>query len=190
MHLTTLAGTAAGILSLVMFLPYVRDILAHRSRPQRASWLIWSVLGGIAVASQFAEGARLSLWMTIGATIGTVLTFLLSIHYGVGGLSRRDLLALAAAGFGLLLWYLTRHAAVALFITIAIDAIGAVLTAEKSYLDPSSETLSLWVMSAAAGILGAMAVGSLNWILLAYPIYVFLANSTVITAILLGRRRP
>jgi hypothetical protein len=147
------------------------------------------VLGAIAVASQFSEGARASLWMTIGQTLGTVATFILAIRYGTGGLSRRDLTALVVAGVGLVLWYWTRHASVALFFTIAIDAVGAALTAEKAYHEPSSETLATWVISAISGILGALAVGEWKFVLLAYPIYVTLANSTVISGILLGRVR-
>jgi hypothetical protein len=108
--------------------------------------------------------------------------------YRVGGFSRRDIITLIAAGIGLLLWYVTSNAALALFISIAIDAAAASLTVRKAYLDPSSETLSTWLLSGTSGIFAAFAVGSFNVVLLAFPVYVILINYLVAGAILLGRR--
>lgn len=182
-------GLIAGFLSLVMFVPYIRDIFRHTTKPERASWLIWSVLGGIAFFSQLAKGASDSLWLTGVQTLGVFVIFILSIRYGAGGLVKRDIAALIAAGFGLLLWYLTNEAAIALLFVIVIDAIGGWLTVLKSYEDPGSETLSTWVLSGTSGVFAALAVGSVNYILLAYPVYIIAINYAVVIAILAGRRR-
>jgi len=53
--------------------------------------------------------------------------------YGLGGLAKRDIIALAGAGVSLVLWYITKEPATALFIIIFIDGIGGVLTMLKSY---------------------------------------------------------
>jgi hypothetical protein len=182
-------GLLSGVLSGVSYLPYLRDIFRHTTKPERASWLIWSVLGSIAFFSQLAEGATWSLWLTGIDTLGVLLIFLLSIRFGVGGLTRRDIIALTAAGIGLILWYFTRHASIALLITMLIDAAGAYLTVVKAYEDPGSETLSTWVIVAIAGILGMLAVGQFNLILLSYPFYIFLANFAVAIAMLLGKSK-
>jgi hypothetical protein len=180
-------GLLSGVLSGVSYLPYLRDIFRHTTKPERASWLIWSVLGSIAFFSQLAEGATWSLWLTGIDTLGVLVIFLLSIRFGVGGLTRRDIIALIAAGIGLMLWYFTRHAAIALLMTMFIDAAGAYLTVVKSYEDPGSETLSTWLIVSIAAVLGMLAVGQFNLILLSYPLYIFLANFSVVVAILLGR---
>ena len=182
-------GLVAGLLSIVSYIPYIRDILKLQTHPERASWLIWSVLGGIAFFSQLAKGATDSLWMTGVQTFGVILIFGFSLKYGVGGLAKRDLLALLAAGIGLLLWYITNEPAIALLIFILIDALGAALTCIKTYEKPESETLVTWTLSGTAGIFGALAVGSLNPILLVYPIYIILANYAVIVAVYLGRKQ-
>lgn len=182
-------GLASGVLVGFSYLPYLKDIFLHTTKPERASWLIWSVLGSIAFFSQLAEGASWSLWLTALDTLGVFLIFILSIKYGVGGLKRRDIIALIVAGIGLVLWYITRHAAIALYITILIDVAGASLTVIKAYEDPGSETLTTWLVIAAAGILGMLSVGTFNFVLLSYPFYIFLANFSVAIAILLGRAR-
>ncbi len=182
-----LLGIISGILSGGSYLPYIRDIFKGTTKPERASWFIWATLGVIAFFSQLAEGASWSLWFTALDTLGVFLIFTLSFKYGVGGFNRRDVFALMAAGVGLILWYLTRHAFIALFITMFIDATGAVLTVLKAYEDPGSETLSMWVIIAFAAILAMASVGTFNPVLLAYPFYIFLANAAVVIAILFGR---
>ena len=184
-----LLGIASGILVGISYIPYIKDIFLHTTKPERASWFIWVVLGGIAFFTQLAEGANWSLWLTGIETIGVLLVFLLSVKYGVGGGTRRDLIALIAAGVGLLLWYFFQHAFIALFIAILIDCIGASLTVIKAYRDPGSETFSTWVLVAIAGILGMLAVGTVDLILLSYPFYIFLSNVAVVIAMMLGKSK-
>ena len=106
-----------------------------------------------------------------------------------GGFVKRDVRALIAAGIGLILWFITKEALWALLITIAIDSVATSLSVMKAYEDPKSETMSMWFISGTSGIFGALAVGAFNPILLIYPIYIILANYTVVTAMILGRRK-
>lgn len=171
-----------------MIFPYVRDIFRLKTKPERGSWFIWTFLGFIAFFSQLAKGATNSLWLTGGQTAAVLVIFLLSLKYGYGGLGKRDLRALIAAGVGLILWYVTREATFAILFVILADSIGTLLTLLKSYKDPESETFSTWVMSGTAGVFGVLSVGSLNLVLLAYPFYLTLANYAIVGAIILGRK--
>ena len=182
-------GYISAFLSIVMVLPYIKDILRRTTKPERASWLIWTVLGIIAFASQLAKGASDSLWLTAGQTLAVGVVFLLSVPYGTGGLAKRDIYALVAAGVGLIIWYMTREAAYALIIVVLIDSLGTLLTVLKAHEDPESETFSTWVMSGISGMFGSIAVGSLNPVLLLYPVYIIVANFTVVGALLLGKKR-
>lgn len=182
-------GYISAILSILMVAPYIRDILLLKTKPERASWFIWTVLGFIAFFSQLAKGATNSLWLTAGQTLAVLIIVLLSIKFGVGGFTKRDIRALIAAGIGLIIWYFTKEAAWALLIVIAVDSVGTLLTAIKSYEDPESETFSTWILSGTSGIFGALAVGAIYPILLAYPIYIIIANYTIVVTMLLGRRK-
>lgn len=182
-------GYLSALLSIVMILPYIRDIFHLETKPERGSWFIWTTLGIIAFFSQLAKGATDSLWLTAGQTFSVLIIFLLSLKYGHGGLEKRDLKALIGAGIGLILWYITREAAVALFFVIFVDGIGTLLTVLKAYEDPRSETLSTWAISGTSGIFGMLAVGNLNFVLLVYPFYIMLANYIIVGAILLGNKQ-
>lgn len=185
-----LCGIIAGVLSTVAFAPYIIDTFRGRTHPQRACWLIWSVLGAISFSSQVYEGATASLWFAGVQVSGTIIVCLLAIRSGVGAyISSVDVYVLGAAAFGVVMWYMTETSAYALAIAIGISLMGGCLTAAKAYREPDSETLSTWVISFIASVFAIVAVGSLSPILLAYPVYLFTLYATFIVAIFLGRKR-
>lgn len=182
------AGIASGVLSTFAYLPYIIDTVAKRTRPQRASWLIWSVLGSIAFCSQVYEGATDSLWFAGVQVSGTIIVFSLSVFLGAGGfLSRSDLIVLLAATVGLVLWYFTETSVYALAITISISLLGGAVTIVKAFRDPGSETMSTWFLSMLASVCAVLAVGRIDWVILAYPLYLFTLNGGIVMAMLLGR---
>lgn len=184
-----LFGYLSGLFIFLGTIPYIRDIFLGKTKPQRATWFIYTVLGSISFFSQLAKGATFSLWLPGVDTFSIVIIFVLSLRYGVGGFSKKDYIALLIAAIGLVVWYFTQEAAVALYLVIGIDAIGTYLTLDKTYKDPMSETVSAWVLSSVAGFFSMLAVGSFNIVLLSYPFYLFVACGAIPIAIALGKRR-
>ncbi len=81
---TAFFGVAAGVLSLVAFVPYVRSILAGQTKPERASWAKWTlahwlllVLPGIHVAA-CARGFRQNQFFRLAVPISPL--YLLKIN--------------------------------------------------------------------------------------------------------------
>ena len=183
-----LLGLFSGLLAASSYIPYTRDILKKKAQPERATWLIWSVLASIAFISQLSKGARQSLWFTGLDSAGTFLTFALAIRFGLGSLKKRDTIALLLAGFGLVLWYFTHNAIYALLITVVVDAIGTGLTVWKTFEHPDTETYLMWALVCVAGLLAVASIGTFNATLILYPCYIFVANFSVIVAIFLGRK--
>lgn len=182
-------GYVSGLGMFLTALPYIRDIFKGKTKPERASWLIWAVLGWISALSQFYMDGTFSVIFTIGNTIGLSLIALLSIKYGVGGFTKRDKIGLLGAVLSLVLWYFTKEPAVALFLVIVVDFIGAILTIIKSNEQPHTETLSMWLWAGVFGFMGAISVGSWDPALIVYPIYIGLIDLTTGIVIIRSRRR-
>lgn len=182
-------GILGGLLALASCAYYIRDTLLLRIKPQRATFFIWSTLGAIAFFSQLAKGASSSLWLPGLETFGVIAIFLISIKYGVGGFGKQDYIALLVAGLGLIAWYLTKEAAIALYLVIFIDTVGLSLTIHKAYVFPDSEKHFAWLLSAIGGLLSLISVGSFDIILLSYPFYIMIANAAVMVALVLGKKR-
>lgn len=184
-----LFGYLSGLLTVIDISVYIRHIFLRKTKPHRGTFLIWSILGSIAFFSQFAKGASNSLWLPGIGTIGTLFIFFLSFRYGTGGFSKLDRIGLFIAGVSLIAWYFTKEAAVALYITIFIDAVGSYLTMHKAYHMPGSEAPTAWIISAISGLFALFAVGKFDIVLLSYPFYIIIANAAVVGAIELGKQR-
>lgn len=96
-------------------------------------------------------------------------------------------MVLLAAFVGLVLWYASDGAAYALFISCGISLLGGSVTVYKAYLDPDIETISFWTISFVASVFAMASVGRVDPVLMAYPAYLLILKSSIITATVLGR---
>lgn len=164
-----------GILSLFVLtaglIPYYNDIYRGNTKPQRAAMFIFAVLSAIAFSGQFAEGAKASLIFAGTLLFNQLLLFALSIKYGMGGFDAKDKIALVLAGLILIGWYSTKSAVLALVLVTLVNTIAKILVTIKVYKYPYSDLLYSWYMAAIASVLGALAVGGWNWILLLVPVH-------------------
>ena len=190
------AGLASAVLSIYAFWPYISDILAGRTRPERASWLIWATLSAVSLLSQIYEGADGSLGFAVTQTLGTVvicgLTFWKTTQMRF---KTEDSQVLTATAVGVWLWAEMESAVYSLFVTITMSMMGGLLTMKKAYLDPESETFSTWGAFFVSGALALVAIGRLDWILMAYPLYVMVLSGGIMLCMVvgdwrIGRRAP
>ncbi len=170
-------GIVATVIVTAAYIPYIISILQKKTKPNRASWFIWAVLGAITFASYYSVGARSTLWYAL--PLGTIVTALLSIRYGVGGWNRFDGICLAGAFLGLILWGLSGNAFIALGMVMAIDLFAYLPTIRKTYFDPSSESRAAWALFFVSGLLNFMAIDSWRLEIAAYPAYMLLFNLIV-----------
>ena len=180
-------GVLAGLIAIADTVPYVRDIVRGTTRPHRGTWLIWSVLAVVVFLSQRADGASWSLVMAGSQAVLMTLIFTLAIRRGVGGVTAGDLVMLGLAGGGIAGWLLADEPFVATACVVAADLIGVAMMVPKTWVDPSSETLSTFVLASVSGALAAGSVGALDPALLLYPVYFCLGNGAL--ALLILRRR-
>lgn len=183
-------GIVAGIVGVIGYAPYVRDILKRTTKPDRIAWSIWLFEYTALFFAQFSAGALNSLWLIGLQLVGVTIIFCLSLRYGVGAFTPQSKLLLACVFAALFVWYSTQNATLAIIILISVEASGVVLTMIKTYKEPGSETLSFWAFVGVAGALGIPAVGlSAQPILYLYPASLIVMSTGVIAASLLGARK-
>ncbi len=181
-------GYMSGILMMLSAIPYTRSILKGKTKPQRMTYFIWAILILIAFFSQLAKGGTWSLFLTAGDAVAILIVFFLSIKFGMGGLRKTDIISLFGVGLSLILWYLTKEPAIALFLVIIIDLIGANLTILKTWKNPETENWVAWAICGVGGFFGILAVGKLNFVLLSYPVYICLINFAMAIIVLVRKR--
>jgi len=162
--------------------PYLIDILKGKTKPERATWFIWSVLGTIAFFSQLSLHGGWSLVFIGLDGLGSIIVFLLSLRYGVGGWSALDKAGLAIATIGVIISLLAHDATIALAGVVLADVAGVALTVQKTFRSPHSETSITWFFLGTSALFGALAVGKMQFNLLLYPVYLALANYGVLVS--------
>ena len=143
---TSTLGMLAGIVTFLAYIPYIYGMLKSRTRPDRATWWIWAVLGIIIAASYRSSGGIDSSWSPIGNSVGIIAIALLSLKYGEGGYTKLDIGCLIGAAIGIAAWFLTNQPVIALIIATAIDMVGAIPTITKTYYRPEGEDMTAWSM--------------------------------------------
>src|SRR4051812_48116785 len=94
----------AGILAITAIIPYIKDIIQGKTKPNIVSWLTWTVLLIIATSAAFAAHEPRTAFLSLGDTIGTGLTLILGLKYGIAKFSWIDAFCQIGAIIGLVLW--------------------------------------------------------------------------------------
>lgn len=161
------------------YYPYIRDIFLKKTTPHLYTWMVWVITYGTATIAIWRGGGKFG---TISMAIGAVLVLtvcLLSFKYGSKNVKRSDTFSLVAALAAIAVWWGLDNPFLAVLMVSTIDGIGYIPTFRKSFEEPWSETLLFWFIMAAINVLLLISLAEYNFLTVAYPITLVVANSTV-----------
>lgn len=185
----TVCIVAAGTLSIVSAIPYIRDTLAGRTHPNIVSWFTWTLLNGINAAAAWSVGARQTAAFSLLAGVATAVIVIIGLRGGLRRYGRFDIACQAVALAGIILWRLTDNPNLAVLINLGADFSGFLPTYRHVLGAPHAETWQLFALSACSASLALLAIPRYSFIALASPLYIFCANIVTCTTILALRRR-
>lgn len=185
-----LIGAIAGLLAFSQAIPYIYGIIRGKTKPERASYGIWSLVNIITLLSYLAAGGLETAGVTAAYTLTTALIFAMSFKYGVGGLNKFDVLCIALAIISILLWVTTANPLTALYLGILVKIFGLLPTLVKAYYRPDTENTLAWVMCAAASTLNLFAITSFTPAIVSLPLYGFIADVSIALLVLFPALRP
>ncbi len=174
-------GLIAGIIGLLAFVPYILSILKGQTKPHRATWFVWTVVGFTNAVGYFFSGGDTTVWVPLAYLIGPLIITLISIKCGVGGWELSDKVCLLGAGCSLLIWWTTGSPFLALITSILADVFGWFPSVIKTYKDPTSEDRLAWIIFLIADSFNILA--TTVWVpgVLIYNVYVgFMAITMVV----------
>ena len=183
-----LIGKVAGVVSFAAHALYILTtlfpgkILGQATKPNRATWWILTLVGGLIAESYYSSGASTTMWVAVSYFVGPLIISIISLspRYGVGGWEGSDkwclLLAIAC------LWFrvtFSDYPKVSLVLSLATDIFGLWPTIRKSYLTAESEDRRAWAMEAGASFLNLFAINSLSWEIWIQPLYLLVFNTVI-----------
>ena len=96
-----ITASIASLLMIMAYIPYFKDIFAHKTKPHMFTWLIWGITQGTATVALLYGGGKFGSFSLIMGTILVTIIFLLSFKYGTKDITNSDKFVLILA---LIVW--------------------------------------------------------------------------------------
>jgi hypothetical protein len=133
-----------GIVFFLGFLPYIAAILRRQTRPSKASWVIWSTLNAVTLASMWQAGTVNG--QIVSSVLGAATVAVLSLFYGDPDWTRLDAFSLAGALLGAVLGVVLRNPSVTIVCTVTVMFLGAIPTFRTGWREPEKENAAAWTL--------------------------------------------
>ena len=174
-------GILAGVVAFFAYVIYIRSILKGETKPNKATWWIWTLMGAVIGVSYYLSGAVNTIWVPFVEFLGPFSIALLSLKYGEGGLNdKTDIICLTGATISIILWIIFKNPVVALVTNLVIDAFALIPTIKKSYKRPAGEDFWAWFGTGVADGMNLFAVERFSFAILLYPIYMLVSDLIII----------
>lgn len=175
-------GAAAGLAGMYF---YVRDTLRGDTKPNKVSWLMWSIAPLIATVAALSDGVRLAVIPVFisGFTplIGFVVSFFNKKAYWK--LTKFDYTCGTFSALALILWLITKEPNVAIVFAILSDGFAAIPTLVKSWKYPETESGLAYVGGFISAATGFFAIKHFGFSESAFIIYLTILSTGLIFAI-------
>jgi hypothetical protein len=169
------------LIGAVGSLAYLIDTVKGKVKPNRVSFLLWSIAPLIAFAAQFKQGVGLESLMTFSTGFLPLTIFIASFanKKAEWKLTRFDLICGVLSILGLILWLVTKVGNVAIFFSIVADGLAAVPTVVKAYRYPDTEIAWPWLATDIGVILTLLTIKDWTFANSGFIIYILLADTLI-----------
>lgn len=186
--LKTASGIIASLIGMGCFVPYIRDIFKRKTTPHIYTWLIWTILQIVGVIAMLRNGAGIGvLALATGSVICGYVSFL-CLKYGTKNINTFDLLCLLGALVSIVVYVVMKDPLFSIILISAIDFVGSLPTLRKAYVEPYSETVSMFAIFSISGVFTMLALSNYTVVTSLYPLTLIGIN-VILTIIITIRRK-
>lgn len=173
-----IVGTLMGSIGTVA---YIIDTIKGRVKPNRVSFLLWSIAPFIAFAAMLKQGVGISSLMTFSTGFLPLLVFIASFvnKKAEWKITRFDLVCGLLSLVGLALWLITKVGNVAIIFSILADGLAAVPTIRKAYYSPETEIAWPWFATSIGVILTLLTLKSWTFADYGFILYILIVDTLI-----------
>jgi len=170
----TLIGAAGSV-------AYLIDTIKGKVKPNRVSFLLWSIAPFIVFAAQIKQGVGLESLMTFSTGFLPLMTFIGSFvnKKAEWKITKFDVVCGLLSIAGLILWLITKVGNVAIFFSIMADGLAAIPTIVKAYKFPDTELAWPWIATSFGVLLTLLTLSTLTFANAGFIIYILLVDTLI-----------
>jgi hypothetical protein len=175
-------GTLIGAVGSVV---YLINTVKGKVKPNRVSFLLWSIVPFIAFFAQIKQGVGLEALMTFSTGFMPLTVFIASFanKQAEWKLTRFDLICGILSIVGLVLWMITKVGNVAIFFSIVADGLAAIPTIVKAYKYPDTEIAWPWIATVFGVILTLLTLSTFTFANIGFILYILVVNMLIYTLV-------
>ena len=184
-----LFSTLSGVIFFLALVPYTITILKGktRTRPAKASWLIWASMDTVVFAGMVAKHSMNG--QILAAICGAWVVFFLTLKYGVPGWTRIDKICLGGTVLAMLLWAISGNPVVGIVTSLGSGLLGSVPTFVSAWHDPSRENKLAWTMCVVSCVFAILAISDWTLASAGQPLVFAFIDVTVWAIVMLRPQR-
>jgi hypothetical protein len=173
------------LIGAVGSLAYLVDTVKGKVKPNRVSFLLWSIAPFIAFAAQIKQGVGLESLMTFSTGFLPLTIFIASFvnKKAEWKITKFDLVCGVLSIFGLILWLITKVGNIAITFSIIADALAAIPTIVKAYKYPDTEIAWPWIATAFGVVLTLLTLSELTFANSGFIIYILIVNTLIFSLV-------
>ena len=173
------------IVMLGGILSYTRETLRGTTKPNRVTWLLWSIAPLIGAAAAFSDGVRLATLPVFVMGVAPLVVFVTSFvnKNAYWKLEKSDYICGIISVLALILWQITDDPVIAIVFAIVSDALAALPTLIKSWKFPETETGIAYITAALGTATSFFAFKTGDFSEWAFPVYLVAINVLIAFAI-------
>ncbi|MCK9424065.1 MAG: hypothetical protein M0Q38_15880 [Bacteroidales bacterium] len=173
------------LIGAVGSLAYLVDTVKGKVKPNRVSFLLWSIAPLIAFAAQIEQGVGLESLMTFSTGFLPLTTFIASFvnKKAEWKITKFDLVCGVLSILGLILWIVTKVGNIAITFSILADALAAIPTLVKAYRYPDTELAWPWIATVFGVILTLLTLNRLTFANSGFIIYILIVNTLIFSLV-------
>jgi len=164
---------------------YLVDTVKGKVKPNRVSFLLWSIAPLIAFAAQIKQGVGLESLMTFSTGFLPLTVFIASFvnKKAEWKITKFDLVCGALSILGLILWLVTKVGNIAITFSIMADGLAAIPTLVKAYKYPDTEIAWPWIATVFGVILTLLTLNGLTFANSGFIIYILIVNTLIFSLV-------
>lgn len=152
---------------------YLIGTLKGQIKPNKITFLLWSIAPLIAFAAQTFQGVGVQSIMTLSVGLFPLAILLASFvnKKAYWKTNKFDISCGLLSIVGLILWQITHIGNIAILFSIIADGFAALPTIMKAYTHPETESSWPWLASSISGILTLLTITNWQFATYGFPLY-------------------
>lgn len=178
-YITVLTG-------LVGVFLYIRDTFLGKTKPNRVTWILWTIAPFVGVYVSYKSGVSLPVLLsTFMAGFGPLLVVIASFFNkkSYWQITRFDIGCGVLSVIAMSIWIMTQNGLVSLIFAILADLFAGLPTIVKSWQHSDTESVGPYLYGTFNSVVTFLIIKNFSFLNAAFPIYFFLVNTIIFIGI-------